>query len=98
MLMGDLRSAFRTLSHSPGFSLVAAALLALGIGANAVIFGALDAILLRTLPVRHPEELVRMVQEVPRIGRRSSFSYSLYRTLREHSTTLSTAFGEEEEQ
>ncbi len=98
MLMADLRSALRTLLKSPGFTLIAAALLAIGIGANAVIFGALDAILLRTLPVRHPEQLVRMVQEVPRIGRRSNFSYSLYRTLREHSTTLSTAFGEQEEQ
>ena len=96
--MADLRSALRTLLHSPGFTLIAASLLAVGIGANAVIFGALDAILLRTLPARHPEQLVRMVQEVPRIGRRSAFPYSFYRTVLEHSTTLSTAFGEEEEQ
>ena len=52
MLMFDLRSAARTLARSPGFTLLATALLALGIGANAVIFGALDAILLRPLPVR----------------------------------------------
>src|SRR5580658_7409523 len=98
MLMGDLRSAFRTLSHSPGFSLVAAALLTLGIGANAVIFGALDAILLRPLPVRHPEELVHIVQDVPRLGHRGAYPYAFCRTLHEHATTLSTAFGYEDMQ
>jgi predicted permease len=98
MLMADLRYALRTLGQSPGFTVIAATLLAVGIGANAVIFGALDAILLRPLPVRHPEQLVHLVQDVPRIGHRSVFPYSFYRTLLEHSTTLSTAFGEEEEQ
>src|SRR5580698_9199183 len=98
MLMGDLRSALRTLAHSPGFTLLAAALLALGIGANAVIFGALDAILLRPLPVRHPEQLVHVVQDVPRLGHRGAYSYAFCRTLREHSTTLSTAFGFEDMQ
>jgi predicted permease len=96
MLMSDLRNALRTLLHAPGFTLTAAALLAVGIGANAVIFGALDAILLRPLPVRHPEQLVHLVQDIPRIGHRGAFAYSFYRTLLEHSTTLSTAFGEEE--
>jgi predicted permease len=86
------------LAHSPGFTLIAAALLALGIGANAVIFGALDAILLRPLPVRHPEQLVHIVQDIPRVGHRGAFVYTFYRSLLEHSTTLSTAFGEEEMQ
>ncbi|MEI9972539.1 MAG: ABC transporter permease [Ignavibacteriota bacterium] len=96
--MADLRNALRTLLKSPGFTFLAALLLAIGIGANAVIYGALDAILLRTLPVRHPEQLVRMVQDVPRLGRRSDFPYSLYRDLLEHSTTLATVFGQEEMQ
>ena len=81
MQMSDLRNALRTLLHSPGFTFLAALLLAVGIGANALIYGALDAILLRTLPARHPEQLVRMVQDMPRIGRRSSLPYSLYRNL-----------------
>src|SRR5580704_10854285 len=98
MLMGDFRSAFRTLSHSPGFTLIAAALLALGIGANAVIFGALDAILLRPLPARHPEQLVHMVQDIPRVGRRSTILVTCYETLRDHATTLSTVFGAEDMQ
>src|ERR1035441_3145109 len=98
MQMSDLRSALRTLAHSPGFTLVAAALLAVGIGANAVIFGALDAVLLRPLPVRHPEQLVHVVLDMPRIGHRSAFSYSFYRDVLEHATTISTAFGEEQEE
>jgi hypothetical protein len=98
MQMADLRNVLRTLLHSPGFTFLAALLLAVGIGANAVIYGALDAILLRTLSARNPEQLVHMVQEIPRVGRRSGLPYSFYRNLKEHSATLSTAFGEEEMQ
>src|SRR5271170_6985847 len=94
--MNDLRYAARTLAKSPGFTVVAAALLAAGIGANAVIYSAIDAVLLRQLPVRHPEELVRLVQRVPQIGTRSYFPYEMYAALRDHSTTLSPAFGEQE--
>jgi predicted permease len=96
MQMGDIRSSLRTLAHSPGFTLLAAALLAVGIGANAVIFGALDAILLRPLPARHPEQLVHVVLDIPRVGHRSAFSYAFYGSLLEHSQTLSIAFGQED--
>jgi predicted permease len=94
--MDDLRYAARKLAKSPGFTLVAVALLGAGIGANAVIFSALDAVLLRPLPVKHPEELVRIVQRSPQLGTRSSFAYSFYEALRDHSTTLSAVFGEQE--
>ena len=92
--MSDLRFAVRMLAKSPGFTFVVVVPLAAGIGASALIFSALDAVLLRPLPVRHPEELVRMVQRIPRIGTRSEFHYSFYQALREHSTTLSAVFGE----
>ena len=92
--MSDLRFAVRMLAKSPGFTLVAVALLAVGVGANALIFSAVDAVLWRPLPVRHAEELVRMVQRIPRIGTSSTFHYSFYQALREHSTTLSAVFGE----
>ncbi|MGH9421566.1 MAG: ABC transporter permease, partial [Thermoanaerobaculia bacterium] len=92
--MSDLRFAARMLVKSPGFTLVAVALLAIGVGANALIFSAVDAVLWRPLPVRHAEELVRMVQRIPRIGISSRFHYSFYQALREHSTTLSAVFGE----
>ena len=54
--MSDLRYAIRALRNNPGFTLVTTVLLALGIGANCVIFSALDAVLLRPLPVRQPEQ------------------------------------------
>jgi predicted permease len=94
--MNDVRYAARMLAKAPAFTVIAVALLGAGIGANAVIFSALDAVLLRPLPVKNPQELVRMVQKTPQLGTRSSFEYPFYEALRDHSTTLSTVFGEEE--
>lgn len=94
--MNGFRYAARTLSRSPGFTCAAAGLLAAGIGANAVIYSAIDAVLLRQLPVRHPEELVRLVQRIPPLGTRSSFPYEMYAAIRDHSTTLTQPFGEQE--
>jgi predicted permease len=56
----DLRYAFRTLARRPGFTLVAILSLGLGIGANATIFGLVDALLLRSLPVKDPGRLVKI--------------------------------------
>jgi putative ABC transport system permease protein len=57
-LWHDVKFAFRQLRHSPGFTLVAALTLALGIGANSAIFALVDATLLRPLPFGNPDRLV----------------------------------------
>ena len=57
-LLQDLRFAVRTFSKSPGFVAVAVLSLTLGIGANTAIFTLTDQVLLRLLPVPHPEQLV----------------------------------------
>ena len=56
--MNDLKLAFRQLRKSPGFTAVAITTLGIGIGASTVIFSALNALLLRPLPVEKPQELV----------------------------------------
>ncbi len=67
-LLFDLRYAVRMLVRSPGFSFIAIATMALGIGATTAIYSVIAATLLHPLPYPNPDELVRVVDDLPGVG------------------------------
>jgi predicted permease len=82
-LIQDLRYGLRQLRRYPGFTAVAVITLALGIGANTAIFSLIDAVLLKSLPVRDPQQLVLIWQKPAQ-----PLSYPLYRYIRDHNRSL----------
>ena len=69
-LLQDLRYAWRILVRKPRFTVVAVLTLALGVGANTAIFSIVNAVLLRSLPYRDPDRLVRVYFNEPGLGLR----------------------------
>jgi predicted permease len=93
LLWRDVRHAARMLRRTPGFSLVAVALLAIGIGVNSAIFTLVDAVLLRPLPVKAPDELVEPLTRYPGDPRRNGFSWDFYEHVRDHNTVFTDVIG-----
>ena len=91
----DLRYSFRSLLKRPGFTLVVVATLALGIGVNAAIFSVFN-ILLRPLPVKEPESIVRLTFESA--GREDQFSFPHYSYIRDHNQSYSDVLAVFEEE
>jgi putative ABC transport system permease protein len=92
-LAQDLRFAWRTLRTSPGFTAVAVATLAVGIGGNTAIFSAVNALLVRPLPFAAPEELMKVVTTAPALGDRPArtdglWSYPKFVVLRDAQTVF----------
>jgi predicted permease len=91
-LLSDLRLAIRGFRRIPLFATVAVVSLALGIGANTAIFTLVDQILLRTLPVRAPDQLVMLYQQGEHMGSNMGsrmHSYPLYQDLQQKAQPLS---------
>ena len=75
-IVQDLRYGLRQLGRNPGFTAVAVITLALGIGANTAIFSLIDAVMLQSLPVRKPSQLVVLrwsAHKWPQVSESSSF-------------------------
>ena len=95
MLYQDLRYALRLLAKSPAFTAVAVLTLALGIGANTAIFTVVNAVLLRMLPIKDPQQLVIIGDPTMANGRSNGtprtdiFSYPLYKELRDRNSVFS---------
>jgi predicted permease len=96
-LVQDLRLSTRLMARNPGFTAVAILSLALGIGANAAIFGLLDRIAWRMLPVHNPEEL--RIVEVVRTRKSgttktdTSYTYAQYALWRDHARSFQALAG-----
>jgi predicted permease len=74
-MINDIRFAFRMLIKTPGFSIVAFLAIALGLGVNTSIFGIINTLVVRPLPVGHSEQLVQVYTKDPHIEGRSPTSY-----------------------
>lgn len=94
MFFQDLRFALRMLRKSPGFTVVVVLTLALGVGANTVIFSVVNAVLLRPLPYANPEQLVFVRETKPETGSAGlGMSYPSFTELRDNNRVFSSIAG-----
>ncbi len=92
-LLLDVRYALRVLRKSPAFTVVALVTLMLGIGANVVVFGVLNAVLLHPLDVSDPQNLYQMRHKTWMSGRLLTTSYPAFEDFRQRNTTFSGMAG-----
>src|SRR5258708_8216452 len=86
-ILQDVRYAFRALRGSPGFAVVAILSLALGIGANAGILSLIESVILKTVRVAHPEQLLQVT-----MGKSASFTNPIWEQIRDRQDVFSGIF------
>ncbi len=91
-LIQDIRYGLRMLAKNPGVTAVVLLSLALGIGANTAIFSLLNAVVLESLPVQHPEQLVQFSETYPDGSENSNMSYPYFDRMRGLNQSLSGVF------
>src|SRR5271165_4712089 len=104
-ILNEIRLGLRQMRKAPAFTIVAVVTLALGIGANTAVFTLLDQALLRSLPVAHPEQLVRLRWTGDTPGHFNSFggddneyfSYPMYRDLRNMNHSLEAVIASDQQ-
>ncbi|HUK16170.1 MAG TPA: ABC transporter permease, partial [Bryobacteraceae bacterium] len=87
-LWADILHTLRTLRRNPGFAAIAILSLGLGIGATTAVFSLMDVLLIRPLPVAHPERLALINPD----RNRFSFSYPLFRQFQDRNGVFSSTF------
>ncbi len=92
-LLLDVRYGLRVLRKSPAFTVVALITLMLGIGANVVVFGVLNAVLLHPLDVNDPQNLYQLRHKQWMVGRLLTTSYPAFEDVRRRNTTFSGMAG-----
>jgi putative ABC transport system permease protein len=91
----DLSYGLRQFRRNPVFTAIAVLSLAVGIGANTAIFSVINAVLLQSLPVRNPQQLVMLTDpsaygiSIGAVQQRGALTYQEYVTLRDHATSIS---------
>src|SRR5262249_9907412 len=89
----DFKYAFRGMARNKAFTMLAVASLALGIGANTAIFSIMETLMLRTLPVRDPDQLVELLQKYPGEPRINTWDQASFLHIRANNHVFSALTG-----
>jgi predicted permease len=89
----DIQYAFRTLTKNPGFAIIGIVTLALGMAVNTTVFSVVNGLILRPLPVPHPEQVTALSLQQAGDSTAQNFSYQDYLDLRNQPESFSDVFG-----
>ena len=89
----DLRYAARTLRNSPGFTIIAIITLGLGMAVNTTVFSVINGLILRPLPVPHPEQIAVLAMQQTGTPGFQRFSYPDYQDIRQQTDSFSDIVG-----